>query len=34
MEAIAHQDERPLTSYSTPEWIALWARAKENNKEQ
>ncbi|GCE26074.1 hypothetical protein KDA_15580 [Dictyobacter alpinus] len=28
MEELAREEERPLTSYSTPEWEALWARAK------
>ncbi|GCF10347.1 nucleoside triphosphate pyrophosphohydrolase [Dictyobacter arantiisoli] len=28
MEAIAHEEERLLTSYSTAEWEVLWARAK------
>ncbi|GHO86839.1 nucleoside triphosphate pyrophosphohydrolase [Dictyobacter formicarum] len=29
MEVMAKAEGRPLTSYSTPEWEALWARAKE-----
>ncbi|GLV57738.1 hypothetical protein KDH_45740 [Dictyobacter sp. S3.2.2.5] len=28
MEEMARAEGRPLTSYSTPEWEALWARAK------
>ncbi|GCE18286.1 nucleoside triphosphate pyrophosphohydrolase [Dictyobacter kobayashii] len=29
MESLAREEGRPLTSYSTPEWEALWARVKE-----
>ncbi|GHO52998.1 nucleoside triphosphate pyrophosphohydrolase [Ktedonobacter robiniae] len=29
MESFARQEQRELTTYTTPEWIALWNRAKE-----